>query len=212
MSEQEEVLAISAVLFDFGGVINNMRWDVARDLEDEHGLERNALLKSLYDNEDWRDVEEGRGDIVEWAVKAHKQLEEVAGKKLPPLHQQWRESWHQIDENIEVIKGLKPQYKVSILSNADLNLEDRIKETMNIHHLFDDIISSAVVGVSKPKPEIYHLAAERLDLPVDECLFFDDLDRNVDAAREVGMQAVHFRVQQGDVLADQLAELGVRIA
>ena len=55
-------MAISAILFDFGGVINNMRWDVARELEDEHGLERNALLKSLYGNEEWRDVEEGRGD------------------------------------------------------------------------------------------------------------------------------------------------------
>ncbi len=205
-------MSISAILFDFGGVINNMRWDVARDLEDEYGLERNALLKSLYDNEQWRDVEEGRGDVVEWGVHAHTQLQKGAGKKLPPLHQQWRESWHPIDENIEIIKGLKPQYKVSILSNADLNLEDRIKETMNIHHLFDDIISSAVVGVSKPKHEIFHLAAKRLDLPVEECLFIDDAERNVTAAREVGMTAVHFRVHKGDVLADQLAELGVRPA
>ncbi len=205
-------MSISAILFDFGGVINNMRWDVARDIEDEYGLERNALLKSLYGNDEWLDVEEGRGDIVQWAVNSHKQLEEVAGKKLPPLHQQWRDSWHPIDENIEIIKGLKPQYKVSILSNADLNLEERIKETMNIHHLFDDIISSAVVGVSKPKHEIFHLAAKRLDMPLKECLFIDDAERNVDAAREVGMSAVHFRVHQGDVLADQLAELGVRPA
>ncbi len=205
-------MSISAILFDFGGVINNMRWDVARDIEDEYGLERNALLKSLYGNDEWLDVEEGRGDIVQWAVNSHKQLEEVAGKKLPPLHQKWRDSWHPIDENIEIIKGLKPQYKVSILSNADLNLEERIKETMNIHHLFDDIISSAVDGVTKPKHEIFHLAAKRLDMPLEECLFIDDAERNVDAAREVGMKAVHFRVHNGDVLADQLAELGVRPA
>ena len=119
-------MSISAIIFDFGGVINNMRWDVARKIEDEHGLERNALLKSLYGNEEWRDVEEGRGDIVQWAVNSHKKLEEDAGKKLPPLHQQWRDSWHPIEENIAIIKGLKPQYKVSILSNADLNLEERI--------------------------------------------------------------------------------------
>ncbi len=36
------------------------------------------------------------------------------------------------------------------------------------------------------------------------------LDRNVTAAREVGMAAVHFRVDKGDKLADQLADLGVR--
>ena len=205
-------MSIKAVIFDFGGVINNMRWEVARELEDKHGLERNALLESLYRNQDWRDVEEGRGDIVDWAVNAHKQLEKDAGKKLPPLHQQWRDSWHPIKENIEIIKGLKPQYKVSILSNADLNLEERIKEGMDIHHLFDDIISSAVVGVAKPKHEIYEMAAKRLELPAEECVFIDDAEHNVIAAREVGMMAIHFRVHQGDVLADQLAELGVRPA
>jgi putative hydrolase of the HAD superfamily len=205
-------LAISAILFDFGGVINNMRWDVARELEDEHGLERNALLKSLYGNGEWQDIEEGRGDIEQWAINAHKELEKGAGKKLPPLHQQWRDSWHPIDENIALIKGLKAGYKVTILSNADLTLEDRIKENMDIHHLFDDIISSAVVGVSKPKHEIFHLAAKRINLPVEECLFIDDAERNVTAAREVGMSAVHFRVHEGDVLQDQLAELGVRPA
>ena len=205
-------MTISAILFDFGGVINNMRFGVAQEIEDKYGLERNALLKSLYGNEEWRDVEEGRGDIVQWAVNAHKQLEKDASKKLPPLHQQWRDSWHPIDENIEIIKGLRPQYKVSILSNADLNLEERIKDGMGIHHLFDDIVSSAVVGVSKPKHEIYELAAKRLELPVEECVFIDDLDRNVTAAREVGMQAIHFRVDKGDSLADQLAELGVKAA
>lgn len=204
-------MSISAILFDFGGVINNMRWDVARDLEDEHGLERNALLESLYRNKDWLDVEEGRGDIVQWAVNSHKKLEEGAGKKLPPLHQQWRDSWGLIEENIEIIKGLKPQYKVSILSNADLNLEERIKDGIGIHHLFDDIISSAVVGVAKPKHEIYELAAKRLELPPEECVFIDDAERNVTAAKEVGMMAIHFRVHQGDVLADQLTELGVNV-
>ena len=205
-------MSISAVIFDFGGVINNMRWEVARELEDKHGLERNALLESLYRNQDWLDVEEGRGDIVKWAVNAHKKLEADAGKKLPPLHQQWRDSWGLIEENIQIIKGLKPQYKVSILSNADLNLEERIKDGMGIHHLFDDIISSAVVGVSKPKHEIYELAAKRLELPAEECVFIDDAERNVTAAREVGMMAIHFRVHQGDSLADQLAELGVQLA
>ena len=205
-------MSISAIVFDFGGVINNMRWDVARELEDEHGLERNSLLKSLYGNEEWRDVEEGRGDIVQWAINSHKKLEKEAGKKLPPLHQQWRDSWGLIEENIAIIKGLKPQYKVSILSNADLNLEERIKDGMGIHHLFDDIISSAVVGVAKPKHEIYELAAKRLELPLAECVFIDDAERNVTAAREVGMMAIHFRVHEGDVLADQLAELGVRPA
>ena len=47
-------MSIRGLIFDFGGVINNMRWDVARELEERHGLERNSILRSLYDSDDWR--------------------------------------------------------------------------------------------------------------------------------------------------------------
>ena len=80
---------------------------------------------------------------------------------------------------------------------------------MGIYDLFDDVISSAVVGMAKPDHKIYRLAAERLELPTEECLFIDDLKRNVEAEREVGMSAVHFRVDKGDDLAAQFAALGV---
>ena len=203
-------MSIRGLIFDFGGVINNMRWDVARELEERHGLERNSILRSLYDSDDWREVETGRGDIEQWRRAAHERLETAAGKELPPLHRQWHEAWHPIHENIALIKTLRPPYKISILSNADLSLEDRIRNGMGIHHLFDDVISSAVVGMAKPDHRIYRLAAERLELPVEECLFTDDAERNVEAAREVGMSAVHFRVHKGDDLAAQFAALGVR--
>jgi putative hydrolase of the HAD superfamily len=186
-----------------------MRWDVARDLEKKHELERNMLLKTLYDADDWRAVEVGQGNIEEWRESAHQRLEEAAGKKLPYLHEEWRNSWGLIEENIALIKALRPPYKISILSNADLSLEERIEHTLKLHHLFDDIISSAVVGLAKPDERIYRLASERLQLPPEECVFIDDLDRNVDAARAIGMSAVHFRVHEGDRLADQLAELGI---
>ena len=202
-------MAIRALIFDFGGVITNMRWDVARDIEKKHDLERNTLLKTLYDADDWRAVELGQGNIEEWRESAHQRLEEAAGKKLPYLHEEWRNSWGLIEENIALIKALRPPYKISILSNADRTLEERIEHTLKLHHLFDDIISSAVVNLAKPDERIYRLAAERLGLPPKECVFIDDLDRNVEAARAIGMSAIHFRVHQGDKLADQLAALGI---
>ena len=205
-------MAIQGLIFDFGGVITNMRWDVAQELEEEHQLEKNVLLRSLYDSDDWRAVEVGEGDIEAWRAQAHRRLEELAGRPLPPLHQQWRESWRLIDENIALIKALRPPYRIGILSNADLTLEDRMRDGLGIHDLFDMVISSAVVGMAKPDPQVYRLAAERLGLPVDECLFIDDAERNVKAAREVGMSAIHFRVHRGDDLAAQLAELGVHPA
>ncbi len=203
-------MPVRGLVFDFGGVIVNMRWDVAEALEQEHSLERATLLRSLYDSDDWRAVEVGRGDIDGWREAAHRRLEEAAGRPLPPLHEQWRQSWGAIRENLRLIRALRPPYRIAILSNADITLEERMRDGMGIHHLFDTVISSAAVGLAKPDPAIYRLAAERLGLPVEECLFIDDAERNVTAAREVGMTAVHFRVHKGDDLAAQLADLGVK--
>ena len=63
--------------------------------------------------------------------------------------------------------------------------------------------------MAKPEPGIYTLSAERLGLPPGQCVFVDDLDTNVEAARGVGMQAVLFRVDKGDDLRAQLAALGI---
>ena len=205
-------MPIRGIIFDFGGVITNMRWDVARELEQQHGLEKNTLLRTLYDSDDWRAVEVGQGDIEAWRDGAHLRLEEAAGKPLPPLHEQWRQSWGLIRENIALIEALRSSYRVSILSNADRTLEERLRDGLRLHHLFDDVISSAVVGMAKPERRLYRLAAERLGLAPDECVFIDDREDNVAAAREVGMQGIHFRVHRGDDLAAQLAELGVRPA
>ncbi len=56
--------------------------------------------------------------------------------------------------------------------------------------MFDDIVISGEVGLRKPEPEIFQLAAERLGLKPAECVFVDDLQLNVDGARAVGMTAI----------------------
>jgi putative hydrolase of the HAD superfamily len=45
----------------------------------------------------------------------------------------------------------------------------------------------------KPEPAIYRLTCERLGVEASECLFIDDIEVNCDAARAIGMTAVHFR-------------------
>ena len=56
--------------------------------------------------------------------------------------------------------------------------------------MFDDIVISGEVGLRKPEPEIFQLAAQRLGLEPADCVFVDDLQLNVDGARAVGMTAI----------------------
>lgn len=56
--------------------------------------------------------------------------------------------------------------------------------------LFDAVVISGEVGLRKPQPEIYLLAASRLGLAPRECVFVDDLPANVRGASAVGMVGV----------------------
>ncbi len=57
---------------------------------------------------------------------------------------------------------------------------------------FDGVIVSGEHKVLKPDPEIFHLLFERYGLKAQDCVFIDDVEKNVAGARAVGMHALHF--------------------
>jgi len=185
-----------------------MRWDIARALDSAHGLPRASVFDTLYRTETWRDIERGVGDPVAWSAAAHRELERRAGRPLPALHEEWRQAQGPISANLDLARGLRGRYKVSVLSNADVSLRERL-EREGMLSIFDDVVISAEVGVAKPEAAVFRMAAERLGLAPAECVFVDDWDKNVEAAREVGMHALHFRVDKGDDLRVQLGSLGI---
>jgi putative hydrolase of the HAD superfamily len=72
-----------------------------------------------------------------------------------------------------------------------------------LEELFDAWVISSEVGLRKPDPAIYELAADRLGLPPTACVFVDDLPGNLKPARALGMATV---LHRGDAAAT-LAEL-----
>jgi putative hydrolase of the HAD superfamily len=198
----------AAVIFDFGGVLADMRWDVSAELERIHGLPRGALLETLYRTATWREIECGRGDLDVWRFEAHRLLEARTSCALPRLHDAWLAARHLIRPNVALARRLRPAYRTAILSNADRTLRGRLRE-LGIDHLFDTVISSAEEGLAKPDPAIYRLAAERLGVPPEACVFVDDYDVNVRAAEAVGMRALVYRVDRDPDLAALLARAGI---
>ncbi|TDD51481.1 HAD-IA family hydrolase [Saccharopolyspora elongata] len=87
----------------------------------------------------------------------------------------------------------------ALVSNAN-GLDDP-----GLAELFDTVVLSGAVGVAKPSLEIYRLTARRLGLEPRQCVFVDDLRRNVAGAIEAGMVGVHHR--DVDSTATELAAL-----
>jgi len=86
---------------------------------------------------------------------------------------------------------LKPKYKVSILSNAS---QDYAKEYFDRadYKLFDDILPSFAYDMPKPQAGIYKLAAQRLKVKPEKCVFIDDNQGHCDGAEAAGMRAIYF--------------------
>lgn len=200
---------VRAVILDFGGVLWDMRWDVCRALEAEHGLPDGSVFTTLYRCDAWREVERGRGDREAWLAGAHEALEARAGRTLPPLHERWRAAQAPIAANVALVRALRPPYHVSVLSNADRTLRSRLADGLGIIQLFDDVVCSAEVGLAKPEREIYGLACQRLGVPAGACVFVDDHELNVRAAEAAGLRGILYRADRGDDLRAQLAAVGV---
>lgn len=58
--------------------------------------------------------------------------------------------------------------------------------------VFDAVVISGEVGLRKPEPAIYRMAADKLGVEPTECVFVDDIGSNVAGAVAVGMVGVHF--------------------
>ena len=78
-----------------------------------------------------------------------------------------------------------------LLSNIPCEFEKHVPRTP-ILQSFDGIVLSGPIGMVKPHEDIYRYLLDTYNLPVEECIFVDDREENVLAARAVGMQAYLF--------------------
>lgn len=74
-----------------------------------------------------------------------------------------------------------------------------------LEELFDAVVISGEVGLHKPQPEIFLMAAEKIGVAPGACVFVDDLRENCDGAEAVGMTAILHRGSAGTL--PQLQEL-----
>jgi putative hydrolase of the HAD superfamily len=77
--------------------------------------------------------------------------------------------------------------RTGLLSNSWGGRDYPIEE---LKEIFDDVLISGQVGLRKPDPEIYLLAADRIGARAEDCVFVDDFNVNVEGAEAVGMLGI----------------------
>ena len=108
------------------------------------------------------------------------------------------EVYHAVSNNVPntelfgYIKQLKADYKIGLLSNASGDWLSELFELDQLQ-LFEGTALSYETRFTKPMPEAYTTIAERLDVPVEQCVFIDDQERFVTGAQDAGMLAVWYK-------------------
>jgi putative hydrolase of the HAD superfamily len=86
--------------------------------------------------------------------------------------------------------------KIGVLSNMHPDMVAHCRREFSWLSHFDHLTFSGEVRLIKPEPEIYEHALRGLAVEAGEALFLDDRERNIEAARALGIHAVHMQSRQ----------------
>jgi putative hydrolase of the HAD superfamily len=191
------------VISDFGGVLTTPLVQSFAAVQDETGIPFEELAKAMarIQEEDGRhplfELETGRLTEADFLRKLGEALEPALGHR-PELHrfsEIYFDALHPNEPMIDLMREVKEQgHRTALLTNNVREWEPLWRTMLPVDEIFEVVVDSGFVGCRKPDREIYELTLERLGgTDPRQCLFIDDTNVNCDAARELGMSAVHYR-------------------
>ncbi len=176
------------VVFDYGEVIS-----VSPSHADRASL---VAMSGLPDDQFWQLYDRYRDDLDQgvtlpreyWNLIARDAGVEWSAAKLQQLWAADIRSWISVEPGtVELLAALHAGgTRVALLSNAGFDFSDPFRHSP-MAEFFEAMFVSAEMGLIKPDPEIYRVAARELGIPLDRMVFIDNKKINVDAAVALGV-------------------------
>jgi putative hydrolase of the HAD superfamily len=184
-------LSIKAVVFDYGRVISLDQDPKTMDtLARLAGTGREELEKLIwnqrgdFDRGVLRAADYYRGILSRLGIRAEDEtIEKMAEVDLG--------SWKNVNPlTVKLMEEVKERgYKLGILSNMPREFLAFAREELPVFKLPQTGIFSCELGLIKPEAAIYRALLEALDVRAEETVFFDDMDANIAAAKELNIRA-----------------------
>lgn len=199
-------MAVKNIVFDMGNVLlaYNPQEYVKKVLHNPNA--EKAVLQELFFGPEW--VQLDAGTITEeQAVRQVKLRIPQYADEVQTAMDFWHSDLNPVEGMPEIIDELKEKnYRIFLLSNTSLRFFSFYKK-VKMFEKFDGFIVSAKEKLMKPNQAIYQCLCNRYSLIPKECLFIDDLQKNVDGAIQAGF-AGHCFTDSGE-LKTFLKEKGV---
>jgi len=188
---------LRCLIVDYGGVLTNPVQEVFSAWADADGLERAEIKAVLGEmlgdggaDGPLHGLERGEVSVAEFERQLAAGLRRSDGGSVVAagLLSRAFAKMRVAPGMVTVVRRAKEQgIRTALLSNSWGLDYDR----SGWGDLFDALVISGEVGLRKPEPAIYRLAAERLGAQPQECVFVDDLAANIRGAAAVGMVGLH---------------------
>ncbi|MEY3243475.1 MAG: hypothetical protein RIR11_4914 [Bacteroidota bacterium] len=201
---------IKTIVFDLGGVL--IDWNpeyVFKDL-----IPDNDRRKFFFDNictHDWN-IEQDAGrrlaDATEMLVAEWPEWE----SEIRAFYGRWEDMLGgPIQPTVELLRQLRDdgKYRLLALTNWSDETFPVALERYEFLQWFEGILVSGTERTRKPFADIYHLLLSRYEVEAHTAVFIDDNFGNVEAAKSVGMQGIHFLGTDG--LRNALLEMNVEL-
>lgn len=179
-------------MFDLGGVL--LEWSPEKILQACFGepAVREAVRQGAFGHQDWQDLDRGTLQEGEAVVRFSRRCGRPESEMAEFLRQVKR-SLVPIAGTVRLLEDLHARgIPLYCLSNMTEPCADYLRQEHGFFRLFRGIVISGSVKMIKPDHAIYRHALQTFGLAAGETVFIDDLARNVEAARSVGLQAIQF--------------------
>lgn len=180
-------IGIDGLLLDMNGLFRHWRNAGARESERLAALPDGTIARYAYDHPAYRLARVGVLTDRQWADDVADRLAKDFGPATRDALDSWRRDRGEADpEMIDLLRRIREHLPVGVLSNCT----DALRADLELHGIeFDHVFPSAELGVDKPSPQAFRLAAERMGISASAMAYFDDEPTFVLAARSVGMKA-----------------------
>jgi epoxide hydrolase-like predicted phosphatase len=190
--------SISAVLFDFSGVLTTSPFTQMAALGADSGVDGEVVLELMlgpYEQDTdhaWHRFERGEITAAEYGVDL---FERAAAAEIDIDFTQLGNLLSRLDvheEVVERVRALRAEgYRTGLVTNNVKEASDQWRLLVPVDELFEVVVDSSAVGMRKPNPAIYLHALELLGgIPPEAAVFLDDAPGNVAGAQRAGLHAI----------------------
>ncbi|MEQ9288190.1 MAG: HAD family phosphatase [Cyclobacteriaceae bacterium] len=185
---------IDTIIFDLGGVL--IDWNPEYVFLEEFGGDR-VKMKWFFDHictSDWNENQDA-GYSLQQATEDRVALFPEHEKLIRMYYGRWEEMLGDaIEGTVDVLKKLvaNPNYRVYALTNWSAETFPIALGRFEFLHWFEGIVVSGTEKTRKPFKDIYELILNRYDIVPEQAVFIDDNLRNIEAARKLKINGIHF--------------------